>query len=102
MYLAKKSSVVWLGKQDKVFNPSETVAMLERNNMQPYIVKDANTNQYHTVTNNTSIDYDKLGKVISSNIPQMGLNISEKGLLTWFKNGNSMETYLDNRRGFKK
>lgn len=101
VYLAKKSSVVWVGKQDKVFNPNETVAMLERNSMQPYIVKDSNTKEYHSVTGAT-IDYDKLGKVISSNIPQVGLNISEKGLLTWFKNGNSMETYLDNRRGFKK
>jgi len=103
MYLAKKSSVVWVGKHDKVFNPAETIAMLERNAMQPYIVKDAQTKEYHHIADGGNmIDYDKLGKVISSNMPQMGLNINEKGLLTWFKKGNSMETYLDNRRGFKK
>lgn len=100
MYLAKKSSVVWVGKQDKVFNPKETVAMLDSNNMQPYIVKDAATNKYTTVQN-FDFDYDKLSTAISKNIPQVGLNIDEKGIVTWVRKGNSFENYLDNRRGFK-
>lgn len=100
MYLAKKSSFVWMGKQDKVFNPKETVAMLEKNNMQPYIIKDADTQQYKSVYN-TQIDYDKLGSTIAKNIPQVGLDINEKGITHWVRTGNALQTYLDNRRSYK-
>lgn len=100
MYLAEKSSVVWVGKHDRVFNPKETVAMLEKNQMQPYIVKDTATNQYTTVQTE-KIDYDKLGTTIAKNIPQVGLNIDEKGIYMWVEKGNSFSKYLDNRRGFK-
>jgi hypothetical protein len=100
MYLAKKSSVVWVGRQDKVFNPNETLAMLEKNSMKPYIIKDAQSNQYYQAPG-AVIDYDKLGDVIAKNIPQLGLNITEKGLVMLLRNGNMMEKYLDNRRGFK-
>lgn len=101
MYLAKKSTVVWVGKHDRVFNPKETVAMLEKNQMRPYIVKDAETGKYNSIVNNTQIDYDKLGTVIAKNIPQVGLNIDEHGIYTWVEKGNSFSKYLDNRRGFK-
>lgn len=99
MYLAKKSSVVWVGAQDKVFNPKETIAMLD--NMKPYIVKDVETNKYNSITQNIQIDYDKLGAAVGKNIPQFGLDINEKGLLTWMRNGNSFQNYLDNRRSFR-
>lgn len=99
LYLAKKSSVVWVGKQDRVFNPKETVAMMH--NMEPYVIKDAETKNYNTVTNGMAIDYDKLGNTIAKNIPQVGLNIDEKGMYLWVEKGNSFTRYLDNRRGFK-
>lgn len=98
-FLAKKSSIVWVGKQDRVFTPKETSAIM--NNMQPYIVKDAETKQYHSVSNSVSIDYEKLGNTIAKNIPQVGLNIDEKGMYLWVEKGNSFAKYLDNRRGFK-
>ena len=97
MYLAKKSSVVWVGARDRVYNPKETVAMLE--NMQPYVVKDAGTQEYKNV--GMAIDYDKLGNVIAKNIPQVGLNVDEKGFIMWAQKGNAFEKYLDNRRGYK-
>lgn len=99
MYLAKKKAVVWVGKRDKVFNPSETVAMLEKNNMQPYIIKDKQNNDYKSVYNN-AIDYDKLGKVISDNIPQVGLNIDQEGFTEFMKYKNAMQNYLDTRRSY--
>lgn len=101
MYLAKKSSVVWVGSRDKVFNPKETVAMLEKNNMQPYVIRDADTNKYNSVYQ-SHIDYDKLGKVISSNLPQVGLNVDAEGFSMYTKNKNSFDKYLDTRRGYGK
>lgn len=99
MYLAKKRSVVWVGKTDKVFNPKETVAMLEKNNMQPYIVKQGD-NEYKPIYQ-SQIDYDKLGKVIAGNIPQVGLNVDEKGFTSYTRYQNALHTYLDNRRSYK-
>lgn len=99
MYLAKKKAVVWVGKRDKVFNPSETVAMLEKNNMQPYIIKDTQKNDYKSVYN-SPIDYDKLGKVISANIPKVGLNVDAEGFTEFVMYKNAMEKYLDTRRGY--
>lgn len=101
MYLAKKRSVVWVGKHDRVFNPKETVAMLEKNSMHPYIVKDAADGKYNTVYNN-NIDYDKLGKVIAGNIPQVGLNVDANGFTSYTKYAHSFEKYLDNRRSYSK
>lgn len=98
MYLAKKRAVVWIGKKDKVFNPKETVAMLEKNNMQPYIIKEGE-GDYKSIYN-TAIDYNKLGKVISDNLPQVGLNIDEDGFTQFMKYKNTMKTYLDTRRSY--
>lgn len=100
MYLATKRSVVWVGANDTVLNPAETVAAMERNSMQPYIIKDAETNSYKSVYN--VIDYDKLGKVIAGNIPQVGLNVDADGFTTYTRYKNAIETYLDNRRSYGK
>ena len=100
MYLAKKSAVVWVGARDRVYNPRETVAMME--SMQPYVVKDAETNKYTTITNNTTIDYDKLGEAVGRHLPQLGLSIDNTGaVISWAIKGNSFAKYLDTRRGYK-
>lgn len=99
MYLAKKRSIVWLGAQDTVYNPAETIAMMEHGNMQPYIIKDASSKDYKSVYN--VIDYEKLGKVIAGNIPQVGLNVDADGFTTYTRYKNAIETYLDNRRSYK-
>ena len=99
MYLAKKKTFVWLGSHDKVFNPKETAAMLEKNNMQPYIVKDADPNKYKSVYNN-QIDLHKLGKVIADNIPKTGLNIDENGFTEYMHYKNGFTKYLNNRRSY--
>lgn len=100
MYLAKKSTFVWLGKKDKVFNPQETVAMLEKGNMRPYIVRDSGAKEYKSIYQN-NIDYDKLGKVISSNLPQVALDINEQGFSRRIIYNNAIDKYLDDRRSFK-
>jgi hypothetical protein len=99
MYLAKKRSFVWLGANDKVFNPAETVAIMEQNAMKPYIIKDAESRDYKSVYN--VIDYDKLGKVIAGNIPQVGLNVDAEGFTMYTKYQNAIEIYLDHRRSYK-
>lgn len=98
MYLAKKSSVVWIGKQDKIYNPKETIAMLEKGNMHPYIVKEAGK-EYKSVYNN-QIDYDKLGKVIAGNIPKTGLSVDEDGFTEYVHYKNGFTKYLNNRRSY--
>lgn len=101
MYLAKKSSVVWVGKHDRVYNPKETLALLGKNSMRPYIIKDADANNYKQVYE-SNIDYDKLGKVIAGNIPQVGLNVDANGFTSYTKYAHSFEKYLDNRRSYSK
>lgn len=100
MYLAKKSTLVWVGAKDVVYNPKETLAMMGGTNMQPYILKDPGTNEYKSVYTN-NLDYDKLGKVISDNMPNVGVNIDENGIVHYMKHKNSFTNYLDNRRSYK-
>lgn len=99
MYLAKKRAVVWVGKYDRVFNPKETVAMMDKGGMRPYIIKDDAANEYKSVYQ-SNIDYDKLGKVIAGNIPQVGLNVDQNGFTQYTKYAHSFEKYLDNRRSY--
>jgi len=96
MYLAKKRSLVWIGKNDKVFNPKETVAILEKQNMEPYIIKDSNTNEYKNI-NNPQIDYDKLVDAMSSK----PINIKLDGYAEYMISKNSFTTYIENRRSYK-
>lgn len=100
MFLAKKKTFVWLGKKDKVFNPQETIAMLNKGDMQPYIVKGDEEKEYRSVYQN-NIDYDKLGKVISSNLPQVALDINEHGFTQRMIYNNALVKYLDDRRSYK-
>jgi hypothetical protein len=96
MFVAEKSTIIWLGKKDKVYNPAETKAMMKP---QPGINKSllkVQNNGHSSI----EIDYEKLGKSVGKNIPQTILNITEKGMTNLVRNGNSYIEYLDKRRGF--
>lgn len=98
MYIAEKPTIIWLGKKDKVYNPTETRAM--RKQQQPYVQKNLMQPIVNNNYSNTPIDYDKLGKSVGKNIPQPIINITEKGMTTLVRTGNSYIEYLENRRRF--
>lgn len=101
LFLAKKSTLLWLGPKDKVYNPEETQKM---------IFKPQPTSQKLLIQNSGKqaipfeIDYDKLagkiGEQIAQKTPQTVLNITEKGMSELVKKGNSSTEYLEKRRRF--
>lgn len=63
MYVADKSQVVWLGKNDKVYNPQETIDMLSSPAMSTErVMMPAAKNS------SMKIDYDKFGKAVAKHI----------------------------------
>lgn len=97
MFIAPKKTIVWLGAKDKVFNPTETAAMLEKRHLRAAKLPD-NIN----VSNNqlTNIDYEAIGKSVAKHTPKFGLNLDNKGFTEWVAKANEFTKYLDNRRGF--
>lgn len=95
LYVAPKKTIVWLGEKDKVFNPQETIAMLEKPGLRTQnidrVVSEKVTQQ--------SIDYDKLGKAIAKGSANISLNID--GYKDFVINGHNFTTYLNSRRGYK-
>lgn len=97
LYVAPKETIVWLGAKDKVFNPEETRAILEKPGLKPERIE----NLQHAAIHGEKIDYDKLGKAVGKNIPQFGLNIDADGFSEWVSGSNSFSKYLNSRRGYK-
>lgn len=63
MYVANKPQIVWLGKDDKVFNPQETINMLSHASASTErIVIPAAKN------NGMKIDYEKFGKSVAKHV----------------------------------
>src|SRR4029077_2074676 len=67
MYLVKEPSVMWIGQQDTVFKPSETVEMLEGMTFGKNRITDAQSSSRSSAV--LSLDYEKFGKAVSDNIP---------------------------------
>jgi len=97
LHYVKNRSIVWVGKDDKVFNPSQTRAMLEKPTLRIEKFYDKQT----TAVNSFNIDYDKLGAAVGRNIPQFGLNVDQYGITQWVQGANSLTKYLDVRRSYK-
>jgi hypothetical protein len=96
MYYVPKKTIVWVGKKDQVFNPTETKKMLERPAMNI-------ENSYQNVNNTGSvfnIDYDKMGESIAKRMPQTGFNFDKDGFTMWALGQNSLNKYLDKRRSY--
>jgi hypothetical protein len=96
MHYVPKRTIVWVNKNDKVFNPAQTRAMLDKPPLRIERITEGNT----AVTQNISIDYDKLGAAVGRNIPQTGLNIDKDGITQWVQGANSLTKYLDIRRSY--
>lgn len=95
MFIAPKKTIVWLGAKDKVFNPKETIAMLEKPGLQTAKVLQTD----NAVIHGERLDYDKLGKVIARNTQGVSLNID--GYKDFVIQGHAFDAYLNNRRGYK-
>jgi hypothetical protein len=95
LYIAKKRTLVWLGKDDKVYNPTETKEML-----MPTV--DKQLMQWQApVQKAEGIDYDKLGKAVGKHINLPGINIDEEGFKIWEQQGQSRKNYMDKRYSSK-
>lgn len=95
LYLAKKRTLVWLGKDDKVYNPTETKEMLMP-------VVDKQLMQWQPPEKKAEgIDYDKLAKAVGKHIKLPGFNIDEQGFKIWQQEGMSRTNYMDKRYSSK-
>lgn len=95
MYVAPKKTIVWLGAKDKVYNPRETIAMLEKPGLRAAKLPEGTEMKQ---TSGMSLDYDKLGRTIAQHSSAVNLNID--GYKQFILNGHAFTTYLNNRRGF--
>lgn len=95
MWVAPTKQVVWLGKDDKVYNPQETISMLSSPSFNAEKVSVPVKNG-----GDLKIDYKKIGKEVGKNIPQVGWNFDEKGFVSWVKGSQQFTTDLNKRRSF--
>jgi hypothetical protein len=93
MYVADKSEIVWLGKNDKVFNPQETAAMMTKPamNTQKSVEIKQPDKQLH-------IDYEKMGKEVGKHVKT---DVYVDGIHAQHIEKKLFEQYLNWRRGFK-
>lgn len=89
-YVAYKETLVWLGKQDKVYTPQETKRML------PSVDRELMKQQQRpeTIVSN-DIDYDALGKAVGKHVKVPGITIDENGFKAWQQDGLSRTRYMD-------
>lgn len=95
MYVAPKRTIVWLGSRDKVYNPKETAAMLEKPGLRAARLPEGMGME---VQPGVQFDYERLGKEIAKNQKDVSLNID--GYKQFVINGHSFTTYLNARRGY--
>lgn len=87
-YIAHKETLVWLGKDDKVYTPAETKRML------PSVDRQLMKQNGQTVVAN-DIDYDALGKAVGKHVKIPGITIDENGFKAWQQDGLSRTKYMD-------
>lgn len=94
-YIAHKETLVWLGKDDKVYTPAETKRML------PSVDRQLMKQQYEQNYVGNDIDYDALGKAVGKHVKVPGVNIDENGFKAYMYDGMSRTNYMNNRYSFK-
>ena len=94
MWVADKSQITYLGKKDKVYNPSETALILGRNKMS------TERPQLTVKEKQFQIDYARLGKEVGKNIPQQGWNFDDSGFSSYVRKQNQNIIDLNKRRSF--
>jgi hypothetical protein len=88
-YIAHNETLVWLGKDDKVYTPQETKRMLPRVDRE--LMKSQNK---ETVVVN-GIDYDALGKAVGKHVKVPGVTVDENGFKVWQQEGMSRTNYMN-------
>lgn len=89
MYVANKETIVWMGKDDKVYTPTETKQMLPEVDHKVMNWKPENQQQ------NEVIDYEQLGKAVGKHVKIPGVTIDEDGFKVWQQEGMSRKNYMD-------
>jgi hypothetical protein len=96
LYLAKKRTLVWLGKDDKVYNPTETKEMLMP-------VVDKQIMQWQAPVQKQP-DMKQMAAELAKEIkkmPGMNLSVDEHGFKVWVQEGQSRTSYMDKRYSSK-
>lgn len=88
-YVAYKETLVWLGKEDKVYTPTETKRML------PSVDKQLIKHQPAETYAPNDIDYEALGKAVGKHVKFPGINVDENGFKVWQQEGLSRKNYMD-------
>jgi hypothetical protein len=88
-YIAHGETLVWLGKDDKVYTPQETRRMLPRVDRELMKSQDKET----VVVN--GIDYDALGKAVGKHVKVPGVTVDENGFKVWQQEGMSRTNYMN-------
>lgn len=90
MYVADKPQIVWLGKDDKVFNPQETIDMLSHGsvNTERIVIPAAKNG-------GMKIDYDKFGRSVAKHV---STNVYVDGVQEQAKRQQEFTHYLTKRR----
>jgi hypothetical protein len=94
-YIAHKETLVWLGKDDKVYTPTETKRML------PSVDRQLLKQQTKETVAPNDIDYDRLGKSVGKHLKVPGITIDENGFKAWQHEWLSKKNYMYNRYSFK-
>lgn len=90
MYVAKKSTITYLGADDKVFNPMETKAMLSKPQMTTDRLQAVNGKEHAF-----EMDYDKLGEAVGKHVQT---NVYVDGVQEQTIKKNQFTQWLNNRR----
>ena len=92
MYLAKSKSIVWLGKDDKVFTPTETKQML------PEVDRKILNYQPEKETIDSKEFAATVAAAVANEIkklPNPHVNVNEDGIKVWVQEGISRTNYMD-------
>lgn len=103
IYLAKSKSIVWLGKDDKVFNPEETNKMLKNSSM-PNVDNEAMKFPPAQELINSEKFASTVAAAVASEIkklPMPNINWDEEGIKTWMQEGQSRKNYMDKKYSSK-
>lgn len=91
MEVANKRQITWLSKNDKVFNPMETAAMMSHSPMNTERVVNNNSNK------SVEINYEKLGEAVGKHVKT---DVYVDGVKEQHIQKQAFEKYLDSRRSF--
>lgn len=100
MYLAKSKSIVWLGKDDKVFTPEETgkalmtglVPQVDREAMRQPEKELINSKEFAAII---ALEVSAAVAKEVKKIPMPNLKIDEEGIKVWIQEGINRTKYMD-------